>query len=119
MTNYVWSIDDPGLGGDHLIASVPRMCQALELRGVRATWFAVPKPRGERLSEEWKRALCAARDAGHDIQLHGLTHAACYEFGPPTWPATTISPEMSPKFESRRDEYLARYTVENLRAWIE
>ena len=23
----------------------------------------------------WKETLIAARDAGHDLQLHGLTHA--------------------------------------------
>ena len=59
-------------------------------RGLGSTWFTVPKAGGKPMTAEWKEALIAARDAGHDLQLHGLTHADCYEFGPPAWPATSI-----------------------------
>ncbi len=119
MTTYVWSIDDPGLGGSDQAESMRRTSRFFDSRGLRATWFAVPKPGGKPLTDDWKRALCEARDAGHDVQLHGLTHADCFEFGPPAWPATAISPELLTTFESRREELMARYTVENLRARIE
>ena len=71
------------------------------------------------MTAEWKEALIAARDAGHDLQLHGLTHADCYEFGPPAWPAVSILPSLQSSFDERREELMPRYTVDNLRGWIE
>jgi hypothetical protein len=53
------------------------------------------------------------------LQLHGLTHEDCFEFGPPNWPATIISPKFEPEFEQRREELMPRYTVEKLRARME
>jgi peptidoglycan/xylan/chitin deacetylase (PgdA/CDA1 family) len=117
MTTFVWSIDDAGAGGNHM--SLRRTCRFLESRGLRATWFAIPKPGGNPLTTEWREALLEARDAGHDLQLHGLTHEDCYEFGPPAWPATAILPSLATDFESRRDELMPRYTLENLRGRIE
>jgi len=91
----------------------------MESRGVRGTWFVIPKPRGKPLSDEWVAALIEARDAGHDLQLHGLTHEDCFEFGPPAWPATSISPDFQPEFDRRRDELMPRYRLQTLRARIE
>jgi peptidoglycan/xylan/chitin deacetylase (PgdA/CDA1 family) len=119
MTAYVWSVDDAGSGGSAMVESLRRTCRFLESRGLRASWFVVPEPRGEPLTGEWKQALLEARDAGHDLQLHGLTHGDCYEFGPPAWPATIISPTFLADFESRREEAMPRYTVEKLQARIE
>jgi peptidoglycan/xylan/chitin deacetylase (PgdA/CDA1 family) len=117
MTTFVWSVDDAGAGGNDM--SLRRTCRFLESRGLRATWFAIPRPSGEPLSAAWRDALAEARDAGHDLQLHGLTHEDCYEFGPPAWPATAILPSLATEFERRRDELMPRYTVENLRGRIE
>jgi len=117
MTTFVWSVDDAGSGGNPM--SLTRPCRFPESRGLRATWFTIPKPGGNPLSDAWRDALLDARDAGHDIQLHGLTHEDCYEFGPPAWPAVAILPRMVTEFESHRDELMPRYTVENLRARIE
>lgn len=114
-----FTIDDAGSGGADMVDSMRRTCQFMESRGIRATWFVVPKSGGKPMSEEWKAAVIEARDAGHDIQLHGLTHSDCYEFGPPNWPATSISPTMQPDYDARREALLPRYTVANLRSWIE
>ena len=111
MATLVWSIDDAG-GGDTV--SVPRTCEFMASRDIVATWFVVPKSGGQHMSEEWKSALRAACDGGHDLQLHGLTHEDCYEFGPPAWPATTIQPSLQSQFEVNRDDLLARYTADAL-----
>lgn len=118
-TWYVWTMDDTGAGGSDMIDAMRRVCAFLESRGVRMTLFVVPKPGGQPMSAEWVNALCEARDAGHDLQLHGLTHEDCFEFGPPNWPATDISPSFIEDFERRREELLPRYTLANLRQRIE
>jgi peptidoglycan/xylan/chitin deacetylase (PgdA/CDA1 family) len=117
MTSVVWSVDDAGSGANDM--SLRRPCRFMESRGLRATWFAIPRPGGNPLSDAWREALLEARDAGHDLQLHGLTHEDCYEFGPPAWPATAILPSLATEFERRQEELMPRYTVENLRGRIE
>ena len=119
MTTYTWSIDDAGHGGSEMVESLRRATEFFSSRGLASTWFTVPKGGGSPISREWKEALIAARDDGHDIQLHGLTHADCYEFGPPAWPATAILPTLQSDFDKRREELMPRYTVDNLRDRIE
>lgn len=118
-TWYVWTMDDTGAGGSDMVDAMRRVCTFLESRGVRMTLFVVPKPGGQPMSAEWVTALREAWDAGHDLQLHGLTHEDCFEFGPPNWPATDISPSFVEEFERRREELMPRYTVANLRQRIE
>ncbi|MEZ4730446.1 MAG: DUF2334 domain-containing protein [Caldilineaceae bacterium] len=118
MTTYIWSIDDAG-SGDKLIDSMSRTCAFFDARGVKATWFVIPQPNGAPLSAGWRAELDKELAAGHDIQLHGLTHADCYEFGPPAWPATSILATMQATFDERRAELLPRYTVEKLQARLE
>ncbi len=119
MTDFVWSIDDAGSGGEVPIQATRRFARFLESRDLRATWLVVPKPNGQPLSAEWLAVLREARDNGHDLQLHGLTHEDCFEFGPPVWPATSINPAFESTFAQRRNELISRYTVANLRARIE
>ena len=119
MTKYIWSIDDSGAGGAEMVASLTRTVEFFDSRGLGSTWFTIPKAGGKPMTGEWKDALIAARDAGHDIQLHGLTHADCYEFGPPAWPATSILPTLQSEFDGERERLLPRYTVERLRERIE
>ena len=71
------------------------------------------------MSRQWREALIAAKDVGHDLQLLGLTHGDCYEFGPPAWPATVLLPTLQEEFDERRDELMRRYTVDHLRGRIE
>ena len=107
MTTYIWSIDDAG-SGDHLVEAMRRTCAHFDSYGVKATWFTVPKPNGKHLSREWRSELARQIEAGQDIQLHGLTHQDCYEFGPPAWPGTSINPAMQPEYVAHRDQYLPR-----------
>jgi len=118
-TWYVWTMDDVGAGGSDMVEAMRRVCALLQSRGVRMTLFVVPKPSGQPMSEEWVNALREAHAAGHDLQLHGLTHEDCFEFGPPNWPATDIMPAFIEEFERRRGELMPRYTLPNLRARIE
>lgn len=111
MAQFAWSIDDAGGGGDDSARAMEDACRRFEERNLRATWFVVPKPGGNPLSEAWKRMVLSARDADHDIQLHGLTHEDCYEFGPPAWPATSIGTQFESDFAARREELMPRYTV--------
>ncbi len=119
MAHYVWSIDDAGSGGSKMVEALLRASRFFSSRGLGSTWFTVPKAGNKPLSAEWRQALTAVRDEGHDLQLHGLTHADCYEFGPPAWPATSILPTLQADFDQRRAEVMSRYTVANLRARIE
>ena len=66
------------------------------------------------MSAPWREALIAAKDLGHDLQLLGLTHGDCYEFGTPAWPATELLPTLQAEFDERREELMQRYTVEKL-----
>lgn len=118
-TWYVWTMDDAGTGGTDGVEAMRRVCRFLEMRGARMTLFVVPKPSGQPMSEEWVNALCQVRDRGHDLQLHGLTHEDCFEFGPPNWPATDIVPSFIEEFERRREELMPRYTLPSLLERIE
>jgi len=119
MTDFVWSIDDAGMGNAALVDATRRMARFFESRSLAVTWLVVPKPGGQPLSAEWLAVLREARDRGHDLQLHGLTHADCFEFGPPAWPATSIRPAFVDEFAQRREELMPRYTVANLCARME
>lgn len=119
MTHYVWSIDDAGSGGSKMVESLVRATRFFASRGLGSTWFVVPKANHRPLTTAWRQALATARDEGHDLQLHGLTHADCYEFGPPIWPATSILPTLQAEYDQRQSELRHRYTVSNLRARIE
>jgi len=112
-------MDDVGAGGSDVVDAMRQTCACWESFGVRGTLFVVPKPHGAPMSPEWIEALNAMRERGHDLQLHGLTHEDCFEFGPPNWPATDIVPDFIPEFERRRDELMPRYTLERLQARIE
>jgi peptidoglycan/xylan/chitin deacetylase (PgdA/CDA1 family) len=84
--------DDPGSGDLDLFR---RYLAFFREHGVRLTLFVVPHGRGRPLTEdeEWVAALKAARDEGHDLQLHGLTHES-FEFGFPPEFMMARSPRM-------------------------
>lgn len=117
MTTYIWSIDDAGSG--NFVEAMSRTCDFFSSRGVTSTWFTIPKANDAPMSAAWQEEVTKEIRAGHDIQLHGLSHADCYEFGPPAWPATSILATLQPNFETRRDELMPRYTVEKLQARLE
>lgn len=116
MAKFIWSIDDAGTGSQEMIDSVGRTCDLMAEVGVTATWFTVPKGGGRPITDEWRAAMLAAQDRGHDLQLHGLTHSDCQEWGPPSWPATQILPTLRPNFDEKFDDYRDRYTPEGIRS---
>jgi peptidoglycan/xylan/chitin deacetylase (PgdA/CDA1 family) len=118
MTTFIWSIDDAG-SGEPLLDPTRRAVELFAARGVSPTWFVIPQPNGQPLSSGWRELLAAAQAAGQDLQLHGLTHADCYEFGPPAWPAISIQPTMQPNYDARQTELLPRYTVDKLQVRLE
>jgi peptidoglycan/xylan/chitin deacetylase (PgdA/CDA1 family) len=117
MTTYIWSIDDAG--SRDFVESMKRTCEFFDSRGVKSTWFVIPKANDAPMSPAWQEEITREIRGGHDIQLHGLSHADCYEFGPPAWPATSILATLQPNFEMRRDELMPRYTTEKLQARLE
>ena len=67
MTTYIWSIDDAG-SGDKLIESMSRTCAFFDSRGVKSTWFVIPKPNGAALSTGWRAELDKEIAAQHEEQ---------------------------------------------------
>lgn len=114
MTTYSWSIDDAGVGGSAMVESLRRATEFFNSRGLETTRFTVPKAGGKPMNTGWRGALIAARDAGHDLKLHGLTHADGYKFGPPAWPETAVVPALQSEFDKNREDLMSRYTVDNL-----
>lgn len=85
MVQGIFSNDDAGAAlSVAAVDSFRLVSRWLHRRGVRGTFFWVPRPRHwERAHELWRDALHEAVDLGHDFQLHGLAHDNCLEFGLP------------------------------------
>jgi peptidoglycan/xylan/chitin deacetylase (PgdA/CDA1 family) len=111
--------DDPGSGDLDLFV---RYLAFFREYGVRLTLFVVPFGRGRALHEDqaWVGALKAARDEGHDLQLHGLAHAG-FEFGFPPDFMIARSPRIRQTMEdpAQRERIRAGLTVSALREKLE
>ena len=111
--------DDPGSGDVDLFQRSMAFLRQFE---VPLTLFVVPRCRGRALHEDqkWVSALKAARDEGHDLQLHGLTHAS-FEFGLPPEFMKARSPAVRAAVEDpeRLAQIRAGLTVGALRAKLE
>jgi hypothetical protein len=81
--------------------------------------FVVPRPGGNAIADDWRAFIERAVAQGHDVQLHGLTHEHCWEFGPPNWPATSILPSLAEEFRKVEAEWRPRHSQEALLARIE
>jgi len=80
----IFSNDDIGCGGANYIGYFRETVAYLERKGIKATFFWVPKPNDVSPSDkhEWMKAVEWATALGHDIQWHGYSHR-CLEFGVP------------------------------------
>jgi peptidoglycan/xylan/chitin deacetylase (PgdA/CDA1 family) len=111
--------DDPGQGDLDLFR---RYLAFFRGYGVRLTLFVVPFGRGRPLHEDgaWVAALKGAQDEGHDLQLHGLAHAA-FEFGFPPDFMLARSPSVRRVMEdaAQRERIRQQLTVGALRAKLE
>jgi peptidoglycan/xylan/chitin deacetylase (PgdA/CDA1 family) len=72
--DFILTCDDAGRGD---VKEFNKFLSLLDEKKIKATFFAVPKPRDNiPLSEnkEWIYALKKAISNGHDVQLHGYSH---------------------------------------------
>lgn len=72
--NFILTSDDVGRGD---VEDFNKFISLLKEYGIKATFFAVPKPRDNiplNENKDWISALKNAVKEGHDIQLHGFTH---------------------------------------------
>lgn len=109
-TTFAWTIDDVGSGKPEWITATQSVLNRLSELDVRATLFVVPRPDGRPIAKDWRRFIEQAVADGHDVQLHGLTHENCWEFGPPNWPATDILPVLSQQFADVGDQWRPLHT---------
>jgi|GEM_PF-736063 len=118
QTAFAWTVDDVGSGDPRWIEDTQCVLDALRDDGVFATLFVVPRPGGKPVADDWRTFIMGALSDGHDVQLHGLTHENCWEFGPPNWPATSILPSLADEFRKVEAEWRPRHSEEALLARI-
>ncbi len=115
----IFTCDDAGA------STAPRALEAFDAVvdwlgsvGLEGTFFWVPKP-GEHPEvhyETWAAHLDAALAAGHEFQLHGLTHGTCLEFGLTQESTRPSNPAPFEDYEARPDYFRREHSVENLTA---
>ncbi len=117
----IFTNDDAGAArGPEAVARFETVAAWLEGRGLRATWFWVPKAAGRTgdADPDWIPALRAARDRGHDIQLHGLTHGSCLEFGLPQEVTRIANPRPFEEYAANREFWERQHRPASLSARV-
>ena len=118
----IFTSDDVGT------SSAPRSFEAfntvtawLESRGLRATFFWVPKAGDdpEALHRAWLPTLEATEAKGHDFQLHGLTHSTCLEFGLTQESTRRSNPKPFEEYERNREHWEREHSVASLTAKLQ
>ncbi len=114
----IFTNDDAGTSGNaRMVEWFQTVAEWLNAQGLRATFFWVPKPADFRKAHElWRPALMAARDQGHDFQLHGLTHGTCLEFGVPQESTRRSNPKNFQEYESDLPRWRAEHSTPSLTA---
>lgn len=119
---FIFTCDDVAAGDDPArVAQFRAVVRWLDQMGIPATFFWVPRPGGGRpsdCSELWGPAIAAARERGHDFQLHGHHHD-CLEFGLPQQSIRRHAPEMYQPYDADPANFATRWTVPNLRQKFE
>jgi peptidoglycan/xylan/chitin deacetylase (PgdA/CDA1 family) len=89
--------------------------------GLRGTFFWVPKAGGQPGDQDelWLPALRRAEAAGHDFQLHGLTHGNCLEFGLTQESTRPSNPKPFEEYERHREHWEREHSIESLTAKLE
>jgi len=119
---FIFTCDDVGAGDDRGRVEQFEMVTAwLDRMGIPGTFFWVPRPGGGRPSDQsevWMPAIRAARERGHDFQLHGHLHE-CFEFGIPQESIRRHAPEMYKAYDLDPDSHRRAWVVPALRAKFE
>lgn len=119
---FIFTCDDVAAGDDAArVEQFEMVTDWLDGMGIPGTFFWVPRPGGGRPSDEsepWVRAITAARERGHDFQLHGHRHE-CFEFGVPQESIRRHAPQMYQAYDADPDGFHRRWTVPALREKFE
>jgi hypothetical protein len=114
----IFSNDDAGsVHVPQAVSAFDQVVEWLDSRGIRATFFWVPKGKGRPTPEytDWIRSIHRAERNGHDFQLHGLEHDGCLEFGIPQASTRRANPKVFEEYERDRKKWRHEHSRERLR----
>ncbi|MBD3292016.1 MAG: hypothetical protein GF393_03770 [Armatimonadia bacterium] len=118
----IFTCDDvAGAAEPARVEQLEMVCEWLESLGIPGTFFWVPRPGGGPASDEsdlWMPPVLAARERGHDFQLHAHEHR-CLEFGLPQESIRRHAPEMFEEYDADPEAWQRRWEVPKLRAKFE
>lgn len=118
----IFTCDDVGAGADPVrVRQFEMVMEWLESLGIAGTFFWVPRPGGGPPADEselWMPAVRAARERGHDFQLHAHTHD-CLEFGLPQESIRRHAPQIYSEYDSDPDGWEQKWSLPNLKARFE
>ena len=105
-TLFVFTNDDAGMQEPERFAE---LLDFLDDQQVPGTFFVVPEAGERPLAQkpQWLGLLERALDAGHDLQLHGLTHRSAFEFGTPPSFILDIMPEHKARWKQAPAQFTA------------
>lgn len=105
-TLFVFTNDDAGLQEPERFGE---LLDFLADQRVPGTFFVVPAAGNRSVADQprWLPLLNRALDAGHELQLHGLTHASAFEFGVPPDFILDIMPVQKARWEEAPDRIRA------------
>ncbi len=116
---FIFTSDDVGSGDDPArVQQFNMVTDWLDGIAIPGTFFWVPRPGGGRPSDEseaWMPHIDAARERGHDFQLHAHLHE-CFEFGIPQESIRRHAPEMYEAYDLDPDSFHRDWTVSALRS---
>ena len=119
---FIFTSDDVATGdAQGAVDGFNMVTDWLDGMGIPCTFFWVPKPGGGRPSDEsemWMPVTDAARERGHDFQLHAHVHD-CFEFGAPHESIRRHAPHMFEAYDADPESYEQGWAVPALRAKFE
>lgn len=117
----IFTNDDAGAAtSPAAVAAFQLVIDWLNAQGIPGTFFWVPEPHDHDVAHEvWTPALLAAREQGHDFQLHGLSHANCLEFGIPQESTWRANPRPITEYRAHQEYWEGQHRRESLRGKLE
>ncbi len=114
---FIFTCDDVGAApGQGPVDQFEMVTEMLEGMGIPGTFFWIPRSGGGPPADEaefWMPAILAARERGHDFQLHGHVHD-CFEFGMPQESIRRHAPRMYEAYDADPAKYEREWEVPRL-----